>query len=80
MLDKELDKEVPQTVGEYEEVRSRRSILAEKMVDTAITTKDPLTRLAYYKEISDRTEGKPTQKNELTGADGEALTFTFKKE
>ena len=65
-IDKALDGDVPTDVSGYDEIISYRQFVAAKMVETTVTTKDPSIRLAYFKEIADRTEGRPSQPVDLT--------------
>jgi len=66
-IEKALERVIPNSLEEYNEIRTYRQQLAEKLVDTAITSDEPGMALAYIKEIADRTEGKPKQSTELTG-------------
>jgi hypothetical protein len=43
----------------YEEQFSNAQALAEKVFNVAMNTEDPKTMLDYFKEIADRTEGRP---------------------
>lgn len=75
-IDKQLDKPAPTDLKGYEEGMTLRQLLAAQVVDTAVTTKDPNMKLAYVKEIADRTEGKPVQALEHSGADGGPIEVT----
>lgn len=66
-IEKALERVIPNSLEEYNEIRTYRQQLAEKLVDTAITSDEPGMALAYIKEIADRTEGKPKQSTELSG-------------
>lgn len=68
-IDRELSRSMPapdDTVQSYEDIVSKRQALAEKLVDTALKTRDDSIRLAYIKEIADRTEGRPQQSVDVT--------------
>jgi hypothetical protein len=66
-IEKALERVIPNSLEEYNEIRTYRQQLAEKLVDTAILSDKPDVALAYIKEIADRTEGKPKQSTELSG-------------
>lgn len=74
-LEKELGEIVPETLSleAYEAEVSIRQHLAKLMVLRAISPGDKA--LEYIREILDRTEGKSTQKAEVTGDGGGALTI-----
>lgn len=73
LLDLELDKPMPKTVAEYDEIRSKRQAMAQELVDAYFTAKEPLVKKQIFDSIADRTEGKPKQATELTGANGSDL-------
>lgn len=54
----------------YEEKLNNAQALAEKVFAVAMSTEDPKTMLEYFKEIADRTEGKPKQSTDVTSSDG----------
>lgn len=66
LIEKALGRVIPQSVEEYDEIRTYRMGIAEKLVDTAYHSKDDSVVLAYIKEIADRTEGKPKQYSDIT--------------
>lgn len=59
------------TSEEYEQAVAYIDAITDHMAKIASDkSTDPQVRLAYIKEIADRTEGKPKQQTELTGKDG----------
>ena len=71
-LDTELQRETG-AVDSYGEKMTVAKELARDVINTARTTEDAKLKLDYFKEIADRTEGKPVQKQEITGKDGAPL-------
>lgn len=69
------------TSEEYEEAVAYVDAITDQVMRIASDpTTEPALKLAYIKEIADRTEGRPTQRQELTGAGGKDLnvvTFTL---
>lgn len=66
MVESALDTIVPTTVKEWDEVRTYRMAIAERLLVTAVATEKADTALSYIKEIMDRTEGKAMQRNQNT--------------
>lgn len=66
-----LLKKVNKDAG-YEAQFSNAQALAEKIFNVAMSTEDPRTMLDYFKEIADRTEGKPKQSTDIT-SNGETI-------
>lgn len=61
------------TGEEYQEAVANVEHIAHKIINTALTTKDPQVLKQFAEFIADRTEGKAVQKTELTGEDGGPL-------
>lgn len=53
-------------VEDYGEKMQVAKKVAKDFVDTLMTTEDPQLKLMYFKELMDRTEGKPKQYTETT--------------
>lgn len=51
---------------DYDTKLLNAQVLANKVFNTAMSTDDPRTLLDYFKEIADRTEGKPKQSTDVT--------------
>lgn len=78
-----LKRELEKTT-EYDQKMTIAKEVAASMIETLRTTKDVDTKLDYFKEISDRTEGKPKQSTSLENPDGtrlfEKITFTINQD
>lgn len=73
-LDRELKRELEDS-DDYGERMTVAKQIARDVISTLRTTENADTKLAYFKEIADRTEGKSKQSTEITGGDGGPLKF-----
>ena len=55
-----------ENVEDYGEKMKVAKRIAHDFVQTLMTTPDPALKLQYFKELMDRTEGKPKQSTDVT--------------
>ena len=65
----------PRTVKEYEDAIATEQAIAENFVETYFRARTPHEKKEIFAEIRDTTEGKPTQRSEITGPDGGPINF-----
>jgi len=73
-----LVKEVRKQFPEATEKVTLEMAMYFRMLMIATKSPDDRAALAAMREYFDRTEGKPLQKNEIAGPDGEAMKIIFK--